>query len=167
MTRLSIFDKNLNKKDAGHAGFTLIEILVSIGILTLLLSLSMTVFKQMTNQQMLDKDVENVVSTLIRAKALTIGGERNLNYGVHFASTTATQFQGKSFVNGSSTNLVQVFNNRTYMDSINLSGGAVDVYFNKISGTPNATGTIIFKSTGITNKQKLINIYGTGLVEVQ
>ncbi|MFM2383456.1 MAG: hypothetical protein RIQ72_28 [Candidatus Parcubacteria bacterium] len=148
-------------------GFTLIEVIISISIMTILLGISMTVFRALTDQQSLDRDVETAISYLLRARNQTITGENNSTYGVYFASTSVTLFEGTSYAAGSSTNLVFNFNNRSYMYSIALAGGANQVYFKKISGAPHATGTITYRSSGMTNKQKLIRIYASGLVEVQ
>jgi prepilin-type N-terminal cleavage/methylation domain-containing protein len=148
-------------------GFTLIEILITISILTLLLGISMTAFSALTDQQSLDRDVETAISYLLRARNQTITGENNNNYGVYFASTSVTLFEGTAYAAGSSTNLVFNFNNRTYMETISLAGGANQVYFKKISGAPHATGTVTYRSSGLTNRQKLIRVYASGLVEVQ
>jgi prepilin-type N-terminal cleavage/methylation domain-containing protein len=148
-------------------GFTLIEVIISISIITILLGISMTVFRALTDQQSLDRDVETAISYLLRARNQTITGENNNTYGVYFASTSVTLFEGTSYAAGSSTNLVFNFNNRTYRYSIALTGGANHVYFKKISGAPHATGTVTYRSSGMTNKQKLIQIYASGLVEVQ
>lgn len=147
--------------------FTLIEVLISISIMAALLGISMSVFRSITDQQSLDKDVEGAMSYLLRAQNQTRTGENNGNYGLYFASTSVTLFQGISYSAGSSTNIVFNFNNRTYMHSISLTGGANQVYFRKLTGAPNATGTVVYRSNGLTNKQKTINIYASGLVEVQ
>ncbi len=147
--------------------FTIIEVLISIAILALLLGISMTIFQAMTKQQSLDRDVETAGSYLLRARNQTITGEDGLQYGVHFASTSVTLFKGTTYNSATTSNIVSNFRNPTYMHSINLTGGVYDVYFKKLSGAPSATGTIIYRLSSASTTQKLINIYGSGLVEVQ
>lgn len=147
--------------------FTIIEVLISTSIMVALLAVSVSVFRSVADQQSLDKDVEGALSYLLRAQNQTRTGESNSNYGLYFASTSVTLFQGTSYSEDSSTNTVFHFNNRTYMHSISLTGGADQLYFRKITGAPNATGTVTYRSSGLANTQKTIHIYASGLVEVQ
>lgn len=157
--------KSLSKMN--KRGFTLIEVLISISIMALLLGISMSVFRALTDQQSLDRDVETVISYMLRAQNQTRAGEKNSNYGVYFASTSVTLFEGTVYSAGTPTNLVFNFNNRTYMHATALTGGGNQIYFKKISGAPHATGTVTYRSNGMTSKQKLIQIYASGLIEVQ
>lgn len=147
--------------------FTLIEIVITIAIISILIGISMTVFRALTDKQTIDRDVENVVSYLLRARNQTITGENNENYGVYFASSSVTLFQGKEFGEASTTDLIFDLNNRTYLNSIHLTDGVTFLYFNKVSGAPSATGTIEYQLIGHEDQKKLINIYASGLVEVQ
>lgn len=153
-------------KNNSSKAFTLIEILISIGILSIILGISLTTFKAITKQQNLDRDVEAAGSYILRARNQTITGEDNSQYGIHFSSTSVTLFKGTTYVAASSTNLEFNFNNRTYLYSSNLTGSTSDVYFKKLSGAPSATGTVIYRLGGET-AQKTIYIYGSGLIEVQ
>lgn len=148
-------------------GFTLLEILTVIAILGIVLGISLRAFSNITKQQSLDKDVETAYSYLLKARNQTINGEDGDNYGVHFASSTITLFKGSVYHAASSTNLTFSFGNRTYLSSNGLTNGIYDVYFNKISGSPSATGTLVYKITTDSTVQKIMTIHGSGLVEVQ
>ena len=147
--------------------FTLIEIVISIAIISILLGISMTVFRALTDDQTIDRDVENVVSYILRARNQTITGENNANYGVYFASSSITLFQGKEIGESSPSDLTFDLNNRTFLSSINLTDGLTLIYFNKGSGSPSATGTIEYQLIGHEDQKKLIKVYASGLVEVQ
>jgi prepilin-type N-terminal cleavage/methylation domain-containing protein len=146
--------------------FTLIELLIVIALMAVLFQISITVFFSITKHQSLDKDVETAYSYLLKARNQTINGEAGRNYGVRFASTSITLFQGTTY-SSASTTAVYDFANKSYLDSIELSGGTYDVYFQKITGSPSATGTLIFKISSDSIIQKSMTIHGSGLVEVQ
>ncbi len=146
--------------------FTLIEMLIVIGLMAVLFQVSITVFFSITKHQSLDKDVETAYSYLLKARNQTINGETNRNYGVRFSSTSVSLFQGTSYSVASTTARYD-FANKSYLDSISLTGGTYDVYFRKITGSPSATGTLIYKITSDSTIQKRVIIHGSGLVEVQ
>ncbi len=144
----------------------MIEMLVSVAVLAVLFQISITVFFSITKHQSLDKDVETAYSYLLKARNQTINGESNANYGVRFASTSISLFQGSIYSTGGITAKYD-FSNKSYLSSIDLSGGVYDVYFQKITGAPSATGTLIYKIDSDSTIQKKIIIHGSGLVEVQ
>ncbi len=146
--------------------FTLFELVVVVAIMSILFQISITAFFSMTKHQSLDKDVESAYSYLLKARNQTINGESGMSYGVRFSSTSVYLFQGTAYTVGSTT-AVYEFANKTYMDTISLSGGAYDLYFRKLTGAPSATGTIIFKISTDSTLQKRMLIHGSGLVEVQ
>lgn len=157
---------SLRRRIAPCSGFTLLEMIIVVLIMSILFEISITTFFSITKQQSLDKDVESAYSFLLKARNQTINGEGGTSYGVRFASTSVTLFQGTAY-SVASTTAVYEFANKSYMDSIALSGGAYDVYFRKLTGSPSATGTIIFKISTDSTLQKRMSIYGSGLVEVQ
>lgn len=157
---------SISRQASRRAGFTLIEMLVVVFLMVLLFQISITAFFGITKQQSLDKDVETAYSLLLKARNQTINGESGLHYGVRFASTSISLFQGTVY-SAASTTAVYDFSNRTYLDSIDLSGGTYDVYFQKITGAPSATGTLIYKISSDEGVQKRMIINGSGLVEVQ
>ncbi len=148
-------------------GFTLFEIVVTLAILILLLSISITTFSAITKQQGLDKDVETAYSYLLQARNKTINGEDGMNYGVRFSTSSIEMFAGTSYQMGSTSVVTYYFLNRSYLYDVALSPAGSEVYFKKITGTPSATGTVIYRSTDDSTVEKRMTIHGSGLVEVQ
>jgi prepilin-type N-terminal cleavage/methylation domain-containing protein len=155
--------KNYTKKS--KSGFTLIEVLVVIGISALILSATITTFSSMGDMQSLDKDIEVAESYLIKAKNQTVNARSGIQYGVHFASSTITLFNGTVYSAGSSTNSVYSLSNKAEISSIGLSG-QTRVYFERVTGEPSATGTITFRLKSRPTITKSLIIHATGLVEV-
>ncbi len=161
MSRINL--KNYTKKDKG--GFTLMEILVVIGISALILTATITTFSAMGDMQSLDKDIEVAESYLIKAKNQTVNARSGIQYGVHFASSTVTLFDGTVYSAGSSTNSVYRLSNKSEISLIGLSGQS-RVYFEEVTGKPSATGTVTFRLKSNPSVTKSLIIHATGLVEV-
>lgn len=148
-----------------NKGFTLIEILIVIGIGLILLSLSLTVFVDSINYHAAEKDADSVLSYIDKARNTAMNSNDFSEYGVRFASTSISIFQGTTFSTASTT-MVYNLSSRVNIFNIALSNGINDLYFNKLTGKPNATGTITFKSVSGSTTKSLI-IYSTGLSEIQ
>ncbi|HZS43284.1 MAG TPA: prepilin-type N-terminal cleavage/methylation domain-containing protein [Candidatus Paceibacterota bacterium] len=149
------------------AGFTILEILMVVVILAILVGISYTAFNNLNSSEALDTETNTILSMIERARERTISSENSIEYGVHFASTTAVLFVGKTYSAGSSTSETKNINSKVKVNSINLTGGVADIYFNKLSGKPSATGTIVFSLLSSTSSVKTITIYNTGLSDVK
>jgi prepilin-type N-terminal cleavage/methylation domain-containing protein len=148
-------------------GFSLIELIIVISIATILVSISITTFFNVSEQQSLEKDVNYAIAIVEKARLQTVNSKSNSQFGVRFASSSVTLFQGAAYVVGSSTNTVFSFSPKVEILSINLSGGTQNLVFEKITGKSNATGTIKFRLKTNQNASTTIAVYKTGLVEIQ
>lgn len=157
----------MNTYSSHTRGFSLMELMVVIAISVLLMGISLGVFSALTQKQIVEKSTENVYAVLQEARNKTILGENGSQYGVRFASSSITLFQGSAYNPSSASNITTVLNPRTEISSINLTGGATTIVYSKLSGQPNATGTIqvILKSNS--TLLETITIHGSGLSEVQ
>jgi prepilin-type N-terminal cleavage/methylation domain-containing protein len=149
--------------------FTLVEMIFVISISAIIVTTTVATFSSFGDMQSIDKDVEVVQSYLNRAKNQTLNSKNGSKHGVYFASSSVTLFEGSSFVQGSSTNIIYNLSNKTEIHSINLFGqGGVQSFalvFDKVTGKPSATGTVSFRLKSKPAQTKSIVIYGTGLVE--
>lgn len=143
----------------------MIEILASIAIMFLLGSMSIRVFSDLANSSSLDKDVSIVVSYIDKARADAINSVLSLPHGVKFETNKVSTFKNTSY---SVSNLESYYDipSKTRISSINLTGGATSLYFNKLTGVPSVTGTIVV-SLANGNATKTITIYGTGVIDVE
>lgn len=146
-------------------GFTIVEALIGVAILAVIAALSVTTFVNVANYQALEKDADSALSYIQKARNMALNSNEFSQYGVRFASTSISIFQGTTFSTASTT-MVYNLSSRATISSVNLSNGSRDIYFNKLTGKPNATGTVTFKSKSGTTTKVLI-IYGTGISELQ
>lgn len=146
-------------------GFTLIEMVVAFGITAIIVTLTVSSFVGLSNFQSIDKDSDVSLSYLEKARTQAIDSKNFSEYGVRFASTSVTLFPGTAYTSTSS-NLVYNLSTKVTISAISLSNGGTDIYFNKVTGESNATGTVTFQLQNSSTTKKII-IYGTGLAEIQ
>ena len=152
----------LNRK-----GFSLIELIIVVSIAMILMAISITTFFSVSDQQSLEKDVNYAIALVEKARLQTVNSKDNSQFGVRFASSSVTLFQGTTYVAGSSTNTVFSFSPKVEIHSINLSGGTQNTTFEKITGKSSATGTVRFRLKTNQSASTTVVVYKTGLVEIQ
>ncbi len=150
-----------------HRAFTLMEILVVVGLMMLISGISIAVLSSLLSKQRVEKDAESAYSYLQSARNQTLVGEAGSQYGVAFATTTITLFKGTSYTQGDPNVVTFTFLNNSVFQNVRLTGGATQVYFNKLSGKPSATGTIEVVSKNDPALKEVIIIHASGLTEVQ
>lgn len=163
----SRFRSNKIPQDTPRKGFSLIELIIVISIATILMAISITTFFSVSEQQSLEKDVNYAIALVEKARLQTVNAKDNSQFGVRFASSSVTLFQGSTYVAGSSTNTIFNFSPKVEITSINLSGGTQNTTFEKITGKSNATGTVKFRLKTNQSASTTIVVYKTGLVEIQ
>ncbi len=152
----------LNRK-----AFTLMEVMIVIALMLLISSISLGVFRNILSRQKVEKDAEGAYTYLQRARNQTLVGEGGFQYGVSFATTSMTLFKGTSYTPGDPNLVIFTLLNNSVIQNVNLTGGTHQVYFNKISGKPSATGTVEVVSKTDSSIKEVIIIHATGLTEVQ
>jgi type II secretory pathway pseudopilin PulG len=145
-------------------GATLVEVLVIIAIGAIILGISFFTFYNLRNTQSLDQEVGNVLSYIERARSKSTSSSGFSEYGLHFTSTTTTVFKGKVYSASDSNNEIYKLPGGITYSAINLTGGLYDLYFAKVTGKPNVTGTLTLYSSS-TGSTKVITIFATGLAQ--
>jgi prepilin-type N-terminal cleavage/methylation domain-containing protein len=140
-------------------GFTAIEIVVVVAIMLILLGIVSFSFSGLKKSQALKDSVVNTLSSLDKSKSESFASVSSSVYGVHFQTDKIVIFKGTSYSSQSSSNENVSMTSPASITSINLSGGGSDLYFNRLTGVPSKTGTIIITSGTLT---KTITISATG-----
>ena len=140
-------------------GVTVLEVLVVLAILGILLVIILPSFKTMRDNQILKSAASDIFSALDRARSETLSSVNSSEYGVHFQSDKIVVFQGKVYSSSDPDNEnIPIYSPAT-VSAINLTGGAVDLYFNRLSGAPDKTGTV---TVSVSALSKVITISATG-----
>lgn len=157
---MHMINTNLKNK----RGFTIVEILIVLGIMGLVTILTVGVFSNFKNQESLDKTSGLVIEILRQAKHSTIDSKNSNQYGVHFDPNSVVLYVGPTYSDISPSNQTYLLNSDIVVYSTNLNGGGNDVLFNKVTGETNNNGTIVLRSQ-TDGTTKTITIYKTGLIE--
>ena len=147
------------------SGLSLAEVLVAIAIIAIIGFVSITFLSGYSSTESLSKSADVAISLLSEARARTISAKAASKYGIHFETSKMVLFKGSVYSASDSNNVNYPIESHTEILSINLSGGATSVVFDRLDGDTANTGTIIFASKSDTSKTKTVTIYATGLAE--
>lgn len=151
-------------KKIGTAGFTFIELLISIAIVAIITIAIIGPFASLRNAQAIKNTTESVVALINQARVKTLSSENLLQYGVHFQSDKAILFSGTSFGGGTQVSEIAVSDNNSTLTNISLAGGGSDVVFTRLTGATNNYGTLKVTHVNASVPQKTITITKTGTV---
>ena len=148
------------------SGFTVLELLVSLAIMSVLVVIVFNTFTAFRRNQALNMDTDIIIEVLRQARNQTLSSKNSSVYGVHFAPPKITLFVGANYVQNNPTNQDFVLSSSDTILTINLAPSGSDVVFNRLTGETVNFGTVVVSSTGI-SKTKTVTIYKTGLTESQ
>lgn len=140
-----------------QSGFTLLEVLLSIAVITIIAGISVPIYQLLQVRNNLDIATVAIAQTLRRAQTLSQAVASDTSWGVAIASETITLFQGTSYATRD-TAFDEVFET-----SINVvPSGVSEIVFTKFTGLPQTTGTITLTSN--TNETRIITVNAKGMV---
>ena len=137
-------------------GFTLIEVLLSVAIISLIVGMSLPIYRAFQTKNDLDMTAETVAFALRRAQTYARGVKADSQWGVSIQSGALTVFKGASYA----------ARDTSYDESSVISGGIVvgglsEVVFTKLTGQPSTTGTVALT---VNNDTKTVDINAKGTV---
>ncbi len=148
-------------------GFTLIEILVAIVIISLVSLILLAGFKAFYRQRSLDGAAVQIHAMLNKARQQTLTSKNTAAYGVRFNTQAVYLYQG-SFSSSSPAPIQTLIIDRVVkLSPISLTGGTNDVRFTKLTGESSATGTIAVTLVENASSTRTFTIYQSGLVDIQ
>lgn len=144
-------------------GYSLLEVLIVIGILFLFLLLSMNVFSSFNKDRKLESEAETIISIINEAKSKTMAGEFASEYGLHFELNRIVFFKGIMFIESNSENKEYKLLPEIEIYNISLNGGGQDIVFKKFSGETENYGNISLGFKNNHSKSKIIKISISGI----
>ncbi len=144
-------------------GVTALELLLVIAMVGVIFSIALPSFNAMRNQQLLKATTLEVSSSINKARSQTLASVNSSEYGIHFQSDQIVIFRGQTYSSGDSNNEYITLTTPAFISDINLAGSVTDIYFNRLSGAPNTTGTI---TISVSSLSQIITISATGIVSI-
>lgn len=126
-----------------RSAFTLIELLLVMGIVVILSALASGNLTRIISQGYFTNTVERLVRTLRTAQNYSFSGKEDSSWGVHYEQGKIVLFKGTSYASRDAA-----FDAETPIPiSVEISGWS-DIYFDKLRGLPSATPSILVESFG-------------------
>lgn len=129
--------------------FTVMEILLVLGILSVLTGVTIPVYRDYQIRSDLNLATEQVTQALGRARLLSQSGQDAMPWG--FSVPTGTLFRGDTYAGRDPT-----FDELYSMPLTIGVSGLLEVSFAPLHGRPSATGTIVL--TSLRGEQRTVNI---------
>lgn len=151
-------------RNSSGAGYTLIEMLIVIAILGIAVSIVSLNFSASRGRHELNNDTDAVVSLINEARSRTLAGDSGSAYGIHVESSKAVLFSGATFAADATGNKEVMMDSGIEIATIDLAGGAADIFFKKLTGDTDQYGTLVVERTAEPSDHRTISIEKTGLV---
>ena len=138
-------------------GFTLMETLLSIGVLLLIAALTMPVGVNFYQRQTVDEAAENLAANLRQARSQAVAGLDDDSYGLYLNNSGYTLFKGANYYDRMAADDVVI----TLDPGLKLTG-TTEVVFDKMTGSSqpadymvsagNISSTIHVNAQGVVSK---------------
>lgn len=153
-------------KNKKITGFTLIEIVIVVGIMAVLAAVVLFGINNWKNKAFIETEAKSIVALMREAQNLTLSSFEDTNYGIHFASSTVTRFKGETYNELDSDNEVLELDGNIIVENIDFVNGGVDLFFERLTGEASNYGTTtigVGNESGVT-RQIIIN--QSGIVKI-
>ncbi|MCD4760755.1 prepilin-type N-terminal cleavage/methylation domain-containing protein [bacterium] len=152
------------------AGFTIMELLIVMAILSLAASMSAISYNNWQNHVQLINAKDEIRSALIRTQQLATAAAKENSWGVHFTTSTYTMFKGNFYNESDPDNYTWTITSANIVTPYALlsdgaGGYGPDVVFAKFTGLTSNTGTISIISPSDPMAIKTISIQSAGKID--
>lgn len=149
------------------AGFTMIELIIVVGILSILFAASFGVVTNVISNNNFEDAETRTIQMLKKAQNQTMARLNDEQWGIYFDDTNdkIVFFQGSSYSGrNTSFDLEFDFASGVEFGTISLNGGGQEVVFTKTTGETTNYGTV--EITGNNNQSSTITINEVGQIEI-
>ncbi|MFY9463430.1 MAG: type II secretion system protein [Candidatus Sungiibacteriota bacterium] len=142
-------------------GFTLIELVIVVGIMALVGTLAFVSFATSRRVRYVAVSGQNALSVLHTAQARAVAGEDGAPWGVRLEPARFIIFSGASFF-GALTTTVYTLPATVEIANIVLAGGGQEVVFHRLDGRTNQLGTFDVRAIGSASQIFSVTIDSSG-----
>lgn len=146
-------------------GFTMIEIIVVIGVLMLISSGATILFLSTLANNQREVIVNEIISSLRESQSRAMNGENQSEFGIYFEEHKYVTFSGSTYVEGNPDNTVNLLPAGVTIRNINFNSTDF-VYYERMTGETNYEGSIDIAVIG-TSGAKRISVNKLGIVNLE
>lgn len=139
-----------------NTGFTLLEVLLSVAIIALLAGLGTPIYQSFQVRNDLDVATNTIAQSLRRAQVLSQAVDGDTSWGLSVQGGAVTLFRGVSYASRDAS-FDEVFD----LPGSIIPSGVSEVVYEKFTGEPQTTGTVILTSNANETRNITINEKGT------
>jgi type II secretory pathway pseudopilin PulG len=149
-------------------GFTLFEVALTIGILSIMLSLSLVIASGAVQRASLRSAENTVIQAFRRAQTLSQNAIGGSQYGVFLQTGSVVVFSGATFANRKGTDQIYEINENIAIDGglyLKMKNVNTGLVFERLTGNPSPSsfsGAIILR---MGDETKNIHMNGKGVIE--
>ena len=150
------------------AGFTLVEVAVSMAIIAILVAVGIVGFVSLQKKSDVANAAEEIANVLKLARSKTVSFELNSRYGVYFDSASSpgsyTLFKGNDYSSREIlADKVYFLPDAVEFSSIDFQGGN-ELVFNRLSGSADNWGYVSVRLKNDVSEQKSVYLSNLGVV---
>lgn len=153
-------------KNFYQKGMTIMELLVIVTVIGILVLIVLPQFSKIRENQVLKSGVQDILSSINKARAQTLSSLDSSEYGIYFQIDKVIIFKGIDFSENSPDNeIINIVSPASITNVIlnDVGGSSGNLYFNRLSGSPSKTGDVTISTTSYS---KIITISATGVASV-
>ena len=147
-------------------GFSLIEVLVAVSVLTILAGLIAPGFSFFKRQSAIDSATQEIIHALRFAQNKTLASEGDSNFGVYFETNKFIVFKGLLYSASATDNEIHNLDSSLSISAINFGGAVAYIVFERLTGTTANYGSLVVGQTGDVSQNKTIYIDQSGIVSL-
>lgn len=150
------------------AGFTLIEVAVSVAIIAVMAAVSIVGFSSLQKRADLNNSVQEIVNVLKLAQTKTISYQSSSRYGVYFDTTTSPDsyvlFKGNDYASREvASDVIYFLPDKIEFYNVDFQGGN-ELVFNRLTGSVNNWGSVSLWIEGSAGGEKAIYVSNLGVI---
>jgi prepilin-type N-terminal cleavage/methylation domain-containing protein len=149
--------RTIFKSATCQRGFTLLEVLLTIALMSILFAFSTPIYQSLQARNSLDVATDTSVQMLRRAQILSQAVDGDASWGVRIQNDEITLFRGNDFASRT-TDFDEFFK----LSAAITFSGLSEIVFAKFSGEPSTTGILTFTSS--TNEVRVAEINSKGVI---
>ena len=131
--------------ERGIQGFTIIEVMIAVGLITIIGSLALFVSMDFYRSYNLDAEMETIISLITRVRGRAVNNIDASSHGLYIDESSMTLFRGESYLLRNE-DLDEVFPRSQAFEIEGLN----EIVFDQLTGEASATGTIAISGQGRT-----------------